>query len=117
MFCAGAGSGRPRRTWHRLSAGGYGTGTDAEESEDPEPWHGPVVTSLRTVGWWLARLGLSRLRDVAPDGEGQRRSPGRIRVYWPGRMVHLEVKEVGKIPDDGWRAHGREIIAAKNGLL
>ncbi|STX04977.1 IS481 family transposase [Kocuria rosea] len=73
-----------------------------------------VAISLRTVGRWLARLGISRLRDLTPAGENSRRTPGRIRAAWPGHMVHLDVKKVGRIPDGGgWRAHGRGSTAAK----
>ena len=73
-----------------------------------------VAISLRTVGRWLHRLGISRLRDLTPAGENSRRAPGRIRAAWPGHMVHLDVKKVGKIPDGGgWRAHGRGSTAAK----
>ncbi|MFI7743202.1 IS481 family transposase [Kocuria rhizosphaericola] len=73
-----------------------------------------VTISLRTVGRWLHRLGISRLRDLTPEGENSRRTPGRIRAAWPGHMVHLDVKKIGKIPDGGgWRAHGRGSTAAK----
>jgi transposase InsO family protein len=52
------------------------------------------------------RLGISRRRDIDPDGSTNRTS-GRITAY-PGHMVHLDVKKVGRIPDGGgWRAHGR----------
>ena len=69
---------------------------------------------LRTVGRWLARLGISRLRDLTPAGDDLRRPPQRIRAAWPGHMVHLDVKKVGRIPDGGgWRAHGRGSTAAK----
>jgi transposase InsO family protein len=73
-----------------------------------------VAISLRTVGRWLHRLGISRLRDLTPTGENSRRAPGRIRAAWPGHMVHLDVKKVGRIPDGGgWRVHGRGTTAAK----
>ncbi|MBM7821660.1 IS481 family transposase [Kocuria palustris] len=73
-----------------------------------------VAISLRTVGRWLHRLGISRLRDLTPEGESSRRTPRRIRAAWPGHMIHLDVKKVGKIPDGGgWRAHGRGSDAAK----
>ena len=73
-----------------------------------------VTISLRTVGRWLARLGISRLRDLTPDGDDLRHPPQRIRAAWPGHMVHLDVKKVGKIPDGGgWRTHGRGSAAAK----
>ena len=68
---------------------------------------------LRTVGRWLARLGISRLRDLTPDGNDLRRPPRRIRAAWPGHMVHLDVKKIGKIPDGGgWRVHGRGSVQA-----
>ncbi|OFK05883.1 transposase [Kocuria sp. HMSC066H03] len=63
---------------------------------------------LRTVGRWLRRLGISRLRDLTPDGENLRRAPQRIRARWAGHMIHLDVKKLGRIPDGGgWWAHGR----------
>lgn len=63
--------------------------------------------SVRTVGRWLARLGISRRRDLDPTGHSTR-VPARINARFPGHMVHLDVKKVGKIPDGGgWRAHGR----------
>jgi transposase InsO family protein len=63
--------------------------------------------SERTVGRWLQRLGISRRRYLDPGGESNRR-PGTITARYPGHMVHLDVKKVGRIPDGGgWRAHGR----------
>lgn len=35
---------------------------------------------LRTVGRWLARLGISRLRDLTPDGDDLGRPVRRIRA-------------------------------------
>lgn len=62
---------------------------------------------LRTVGRWLHRLGISRRRDLDPTGENNR-APGRITARFPGHMLHLDVKKVGRIPDGGgWWAHGR----------
>jgi transposase InsO family protein len=63
--------------------------------------------SPATVGRWLARLGISRRRDLDPDGASNRRAV-RIVARYPGHMVHIDVKKVGRIPDGGgWRAHGR----------
>ncbi len=63
---------------------------------------------LRTVGRWLHRLGISRLRDLTPSGEDLRHPPRRIRAGWAGHMIHLDVKKLGRIPDGGgWWAHGR----------
>ena len=101
-----------RRIWTHLRAGGYDH--DPAQDQTPGPWHTPVVIALPTVGRWLHRLGISRLRDLTPEGDTARRTPGRIRAYWPGHMVHLDVKKVGRIPDGGgWRAHGRGTKAAK----
>lgn len=48
-----------------------------------------------------------RIRDITPDGEDLRKS-GKIIARYPGHMVHMDVKKVGKIPDGGgWWAHGR----------
>lgn len=66
-----------------------------------------VRCCVRTVTRWLDRLGLNRIRNITPDGEDLRR-PGKITADYPGHMVHMDVKKVGKIPDGGgWRAHGR----------
>jgi transposase InsO family protein len=63
--------------------------------------------SLATVGRWLRRLGISRRRDIDPGGATNRRSE-KITARYPGHMVHIDVKKVGRIPDGGgWRAHGR----------
>src|SRR3954449_6369664 len=71
----------------------------------------PVSTA--TVGRWLVRLGISRRADLDPDG-GNNRVPGRITARYPGHMIHLDVKKVGRIPDGGgWRAHGRGSDQAK----
>jgi len=71
------------------------------------------VVSVATVGRWLVRLGINRRRDIDPDGASNR-TPGRITARYPGHMVHLDVKKVGRIPDGGgWRAHGRGSAADK----
>ena len=63
--------------------------------------------SIATVGRWFVRLGINRRRDLDPDGATNRR-PHRIVARFPGHMVHLDVKKVGKIPDGGgWRVHGK----------
>jgi transposase len=61
----------------------------------------------RTVTRHLTRLGLGHRRFIDPNGEPNR-TPGTITARWPGHMVHLDVKKVGRIPDGGgWRIHGR----------
>lgn len=73
--------------------------------------------SVATVGRWLVRLGISRRRDIDPDGSTNR-TPGKITARYPGHMVHLDVKKVGRIPDGGgWRAHGRGSAADKAAQL
>ena len=71
-----------------------------------------IVTDLaadevRTVTRVLDRLGLNRRRHIDPDG-GSNRTPQPITARYPGHMMHLDVKKVGRIPDGGgWRVHGR----------
>lgn len=62
----------------------------------------------RTVTRHLDRLGLSHRRFLDPCGDNNRK-PGTITARWPGHMIHLDVKKVGRIPDGGgWRIHGRD---------
>ena len=72
-----------------------------------------VVINRRTVSRHLNRLGLGQRRFIDPNGETNRK-PGKITARWPGHMVHLDVKKVGRIPDGGgWRIHGRDSDQAK----
>jgi len=67
-----------------------------------------VRISQTTVGRWLRRLGISRLRDLDPSGASNRQPPKKIIARYPGHMIHVDVKKVGRIPEGGgWRAHGR----------
>lgn len=67
-----------------------------------------IRVSPATVGRWLVRLGLNRRRFLDLDGEPLR-VPGRIVARYPGHMIHVDVKKVGRIPDGGgWRVHGRD---------
>jgi transposase InsO family protein len=67
-----------------------------------------VKISQTTVGRWLRRLGISRRRDLDPSGASNRQPPKKIIARYPGHMIHVDVKKVGRIPDGGgWRAHGR----------
>lgn len=118
------------RIHHHLVAGGI----DPLPQEHPMSTgviHEAVVISLRTVGRWLARLGISRLRHLTPAGDTLRGAdtsgehvaasapPQRIDARHPGYMVHLDVKKLGRIPDGGgWRSHGRgtgPALAGKRG--
>ncbi|MFJ1589683.1 IS481 family transposase [Kitasatospora albolonga] len=72
-----------------------------------------LCTDRRTVTRHLTRLGLGRRRFIDPTGDGNRK-PGKIHARWPGHMVHLDVKKVGRIPDGGgWRVHGRNSAQAR----
>ncbi len=72
-----------------------------------------VSISVRTVGRVLDRLGLNRRKFLDPSG-GDNRAPQKIVARWPGHMVHVDVKKVGRIPDGGgWRVHGRGSDQAK----
>jgi transposase InsO family protein len=54
-----------------------------------------------TVARWLHRLGVGRLRQLAP--------PEPIRRYQkehPGELLHLDTKKLGKIAGVGHRIHG-----------
>ena len=66
-----------------------------------------VRINRRTVSRHLSRLGLGRRRFIDPGGDTNRK-PGKITARWPGHMVHLDVKKVGRIPEGGgWAVHGR----------
>jgi transposase InsO family protein len=72
-----------------------------------------VSISVRTVGRILGRLGLNRRKFLDPSGDDNR-APQKIVARWPGHMVHVDVKKVGRIPDGGgWRVHGRGSEQAK----
>ncbi|GAB2766304.1 IS481 family transposase [Sinomonas soli] len=72
-----------------------------------------IRISTRTVSRHLAHLGLNRRRFIDPNGESNR-EPKRIHARWPGHMVHVDVKKVGRIPDGGGhRVRGRGSAQAK----
>lgn len=65
----------------------------------------------RTVTRHLTRLGLGRRKFIDPTG-ATNRVPARIVARWPGHMLHIDVKKVGRIPEGGgWRIHGRDSAA------
>jgi transposase InsO family protein len=67
-----------------------------------------TAISVATVTRWLHRLGVARLDHLDADGEPLR-APGKITARYPGHMIHVDVKKVGRIPDGGgWRVHGRD---------
>ncbi len=72
------------------------------------------AVNRRTVTRHLTKLGLGHRRFLDPCGESNR-EPGKITAHWPGHMVHLDVKKVGRIPDGGgWHVRGRDSEQAKS---
>ena len=70
--------------------------------------NGSITIAPATVHRILMRHGISRLRDLdMPTGESKR-EPRRYEHPAPGEMLHVDVKNVGRIPDGGgWAIHGR----------
>lgn len=89
---------------------------------------GPVFIAHRlgmqasTVGRVLRRHGAPLLRELDPVTgaviRASRRSANRYEHDYPGSLLHVDVKKLGRIPDGGgWRAHGRRARpATKPGL-
>ncbi|QKT08392.1 IS481 family transposase [Gordonia sp. X0973] len=66
-----------------------------------------------TVGRVLERYQMPLLAhlDQATGLPVRRPAPVRYEVDRPGRLVHIDIKKQGRIPDGGgWRAHGRGSI-------
>lgn len=57
--------------------------------------------AISTVGLWLRRIGLSRLRSLEPKPEVVRYEKKR-----PGELLHLDTKKLGRIHGIGHRVHG-----------
>jgi len=78
-------------------------------------WIGPELgVPARTVGRVLARHHLPRLALLDPlTGElirSSKQTAVRYEKDYPGELVHVDVKKIGKIPPGGgWKAHGRKI--------
>jgi transposase InsO family protein len=89
---------------------------------------GPVDLARRagvpasTVGRVLARHHTPLLRECDPVTgavvRASRRTVNRYEHPYPGSLVHIDVKKLGRIPDGGgWKAHGRaERPGHKRGL-
>ena len=63
-----------------------------------------------TVGRVLSRYGMPKLAciDQATGLPLRRPAPNRYEASAPGKLVHADIKKLGKIPDGGgWRVHGR----------
>ncbi|WP_040519018.1 IS481 family transposase [Gordonia neofelifaecis] len=70
-----------------------------------------------TVGRVLARYQMPLLAhlDQATGLPVRRPAPRRYEADRPGRLIHLDIKKQGRIPDGGgWRAHGRGSAQDKN---
>ena len=78
-------------------------------------WRGPVWIGYHlglpasTVGRVLARHRTPRLRECDPltglPIRASRRTQNRYEHPYPGSLVHIDVKKLGRIPDGGgWRA-------------
>jgi transposase InsO family protein len=68
-----------------------------------------VKVAPATVHRVLVKHGMSRVRDMdPPTGELAREPVKRYEKAYPGEMVHVDIKKVGKIPTGGgWAVHGR----------
>jgi len=74
-----------------------------------------------TVGRVLGRHQVPLLRECDPvTGQvirASRRSANRYEHPYPGSLIHIDVKKLGRIPDGGgWRAHGRSEQVRGRGL-
>jgi transposase InsO family protein len=104
---------RPRRQWSNASRARDGPTSGPPGRSDLELVREGHQIAPVTVARWLRRLGISRRRDIDPT-DATNRTIRRIMARYPGHMVHLDVKKVGRIPDGGgWRTHGRGSPQAK----
>jgi len=108
-------SSRPHRSPRRTSATIEARVVTARLAQRRgQDWLGPELgVPARTVSRILRRHRLPYLRECDPlTGELIRASKVTAVRYehpYPGSLVHMDVKKVGRIPDGGgWRAHGRE---------
>jgi transposase len=85
------------------------------EQRRGQDWIGPELgIPARTVSAILRRHAVPYLRDCDPlTGEVIRASKTTAVRYehdYPGSLVHVDVKKIGRIPDGGgWKAYGRQI--------
>jgi hypothetical protein len=67
----------------------------------------------RPVAHVAAEMGTTRRRRFIDPGGDANREPRKIIARWPGHMVHIDVKKVGRIPDGGgWRARYSDRVPA-----
>jgi transposase InsO family protein len=101
----------PRRTSVEVEATVVAARLEHRRGQD---WLGPELgVPARTVSRILRRHDMPRLCELDPlTGVVIRASKSTAVRYerdWPGELVHMDVKKIGRIPDGGgWRAHGRQ---------
>src|SRR5690606_29008100 len=107
-------SSRPHRSPRRTPAEVEAVVVAVREAERVGPDEIAVRTGVppRTVSRILARHGVPHLARLDPStGELIRASQVTAVRYErdrPGELVHMDVKQLGRIPDGGgWKAHGR----------
>lgn len=87
-----------------------------------QDWLGPEMgIPARTVGRILRRHGEPYLRDCDPMTgvliKASKTTAVRYERAYPGELVHVDVKKLGRIPDGGgWRAHGRREEVRHRGI-
>ena len=100
----------PRRTTTAVEQAVLQLRRDKRRGQD---WIGPELgIAARTVSSILRRHGVPYLRECDPlTGEVIRASKTTAIRYehpYPGSLVHMDVKKIGRIRDGGgWKAHGR----------
>ena len=82
------------------------------ERRGPDELGAQLGVPARTVSRVLARHGVPHLSALDPMTGAVLRSSKvtavRYERAYPGALVHMDVKKIGRIPDGGgWRAHGR----------
>lgn len=102
----------PRRTPAQIEAAIVALRISARRGQQ---WIGDELgVPARTVSAVLRRHRLPYLRDCDPlTGAVIRTSKTTaVRYEWayPGELIHMDVKKIGRIPDGGgWKAHGRQM--------
>ncbi|HEX5256421.1 MAG TPA: IS481 family transposase [Mycobacterium sp.] len=102
----------PRRTPVDVEAAVVALRTSARRGQQ---WIGDELgVPARTVSAILRRHRLPYLRDCDPlTGTVIRASKATAVRYeraYPGELIHMDVKKIGRIPEGGgWKAHGRQI--------
>ncbi|MGR7026998.1 IS481 family transposase [Geodermatophilus sp. URMC 62] len=110
-------SSRPHSSPRRTAAEVEDRIVELRERERRGPaWIGAELgVPARTVSRVLVRRGLPRLAALDPmTGHVIRASKATAVRYErsaPGERVHMDVKKLARIPDGGWRAHGRAATA------